>query len=129
MPNKIARAAVKNVKALQATFDKTEKPDFRLRRDLADAQAFLETVKVRDKAKRNEKAADKVLSQPVEAEKEADEALKVANKEKRAAKKSKKTAKESRQSTYISGIIPSISSSNQAVSRFSGAQDCSYSKD
>ena len=68
MAKSIPRVAVKNVKKLQAIFDRTEKPDYRLRRDLADAQAFLEKVKVKEKVKRKEKAPARIRAELVEAE-------------------------------------------------------------
>ena len=99
------RAAIRNVKKLQEIWDKTEKPDFRLRRDINDARAYLETVKVRQKAKRREKAAERKEAQLVEAKEEAVRALEAATKAKRAARKAKKTAKASRHGTYISILI------------------------
>ncbi|CAF9931952.1 hypothetical protein IMSHALPRED_008759 [Imshaugia aleurites] len=95
MGGKIPRVAVRNVKELQAIFDRTENLDYQLRRDLADAQTFLVKSKAKEKAKRKEKAPTRIKDELVEAEKEAGVALTAANKAKKASKKAKKTAKAS----------------------------------
>ena len=91
--------AIRNVRRLQEEFDKTERLDFRLRRDLADARAYLETVKAKDKAKRKTNRAERIRAQLVEAEEEANRAFEVATETSRAAEKTKKAANASRQGT------------------------------
>lgn len=89
--------AIRNVRRLQEEFDKTERPDFRLRRDLADARAYLEAVKAKDKVKRKTNRAERIRAQLVEAEEEANRAFEVATETSRAAEKTKKAANASRQ--------------------------------
>lgn len=94
------RVAIRNVRRLQEEFDKTERPDFRLRRDLADARAYLVAVEAKDKAKRKTNRAGRIRAQLVEAEEEANRAFEVATETSRAAEKTKKAANASRQGTY-----------------------------
>lgn len=107
--------AIRNVKRLQQKYDNTARPDFRLRRDLNDARAYLESVKARDKATRKAKP-ERMRAQLIEAEKEAYESLTAADKAREAAERAKRTAEESRQGTSIpkmssnAGCKPSHSS-------------------
>lgn len=95
------RVAIRNVRHWQEEFDKTERPDYRLRRDLVDARAFFEAVKAKDKSKRKTNRAERIRAQLVEAEEEANRAFGVATETSRAAGKTKKAANASRQGTYI----------------------------
>lgn len=120
--------AIRNVRRLQEEFDKTERPDFRLRRDLADARAYLEAVKAKDKVKRKTNRAERIRAQLVEAEEEANRAFEVATETSRAAEKTKKAANASRQGTYILKLIVSMWPTNRVVSRFSREEYASYVK-
>ena len=71
-----SRVAVRNFKRLQKQFNETERPDFKLRRDLTDARNYLVAVKVLDKVRRKVKNLPNVIrAQLVEAEEEADQVL------------------------------------------------------
>ena len=85
--------ASRNVKRLQEAFDSTPNPGFRLRRDLADAQAYLITAKAADKAGQRAKKISKAEAQVVEAENEAHGALTAKIEAERASKNAEKAAK------------------------------------
>lgn len=85
--------ASRNLKRLQEAFDSTPNPGFRLRRDLADAQAYLITAKAADKAGQRAKRISKLEAQIVEAKGQARQAL-VATKEANGACKDAKKAAE-----------------------------------
>ena len=88
--------ASRNVKRLQEAFNSTPNPGFRLRRDLADAQAYLITVKATEKAKQRAKMISEVEARTVEAESEAHGALTAKIEAERASKDAKKAAKVAR---------------------------------
>ena len=85
--------ASRNVKRLQEAFDSTPNPDFRLRRDLADAQAYLIAVKATEKAEKRAKKISKLEAQIVEADSEAHGALTTKIEAEKASKNARKAAK------------------------------------
>lgn len=104
MRNRQGRKAVKKVKALQAIFDATAKPNLRLQQGLENARASLETAKIKDKARLQAKAAESIRAQLAEAEKEVDRALQITSKARRAKKKANNAAKASRIGTYVAEL-------------------------
>ena len=70
------RVAARNLKLLEEELKKTERPDFKLRRDIKNAKEFFEEIKAQRKAKRRaKKPPDTIRAQLVIAEEQAAQAL------------------------------------------------------